>query len=624
MCIFSLPERFVRAEKKFYSDMSILIWFRFFVIFVNETFTSPCQTMVKRKYLFLFFVLWIEMPLSGMTVKDSLRRNLPYLSGVDKLRTLEQLSGFYLNNNLDSAFYYLSLLEKTAVEQNNSHFESAAYSSLGLYYFYSGEFLKAQDFLQKAIRIQEKNQDTARLAHSYNVLAGVYGESGDYGKSIEILSKALKIYELQHNINGLEKVYNNWGYLFMKLDDYHKAMVYYKKALSLIEKYKLNNNRGVLYSDMGICYKEFGQYDSALCCYRRALNEYKLHKTYNNIPMLYQSFGNLYGFRLGKPDSALFYLSEGIKMARKYDPNSLIELYFSLGQIEQQKKRYAESLKAFDKSLQVAAKTGDLNGQQQAHYGLFRVNKKLGRFPEALFHFQQYVAFKDSVDNKETRVAIARLEEKYQNEKNQVYIQKLMEKQEADRRLKIIMLLGILTLAVMLVLVIYGIFQRRKRNKLEKELLKAEKEKVDEKLRYQNRQLASQALMMMQKNKMMQMLYHSLKNVPKETEEIRPYLNRIKHQIKRNLQSEKDWELFKLYFEQVNKTFFQKLKAINPGLTQNDLRLAALTKLGLNIKEVADVLSLSPNSIKGARHRLRVKLGLGSEEDLGRFLGGID
>ncbi len=221
-------------------------------------------------------------------------------------------------------------------------------------------------------------------------------------------------------------------------------------------------------------------------------------------------------------------------------------------------------------------------------------------------------------------MAIARLEEKYQNEKNQVYIQKLMEKQEADRRLKIIMLLGILTLAVMLVLVIYGIFQQRKRNKLEKELLKAEKEKVDEKLRYQNRQLASQALMMMQKNKMMQMLYHSLKNVPKETEEIRPYLNRIKHQIKRNLQSEKDWELFKLYFEQVNKTFFQKLKAINPGLTQNDLRLAALTKLGLNIKEVADVLSLLPNSIKGARHRLRVKLRLGSEEDLGRFLGGID
>ncbi len=297
-----------------------------------------------------------------MTVKDSLRRNLPYLSGVDKLRTLEQLSGFYLNNNLDSAFYYLSLLEKTAVEQNNSHFESAAYSSLGLYYFYSGEFLKAQDFLQKAIRIQEKNQDTARLAYLYNVLAGVYGESGEYGKSIGILSKALKIYKLQYNINGLEKVYNNWGYLYMKLGDYHKAMVYYKKALLLIEKYKLSKNSGVLYSDMGICYKEFGQYDRALCCYRRALNEYKLHKTYNNIPMLYQSFGNLYGFRLGQPDSALLCLSEGIKLARKYDPNSLIELYFSLGQIEQQKKRYAESLKAFDKSLQVAAKTGDLNG----------------------------------------------------------------------------------------------------------------------------------------------------------------------------------------------------------------------------------------------------------------------
>ena len=559
-----------------------------------------------------------------MDTGDSLHRILPHLSGTQKLQVLDKLADHYMNNNLDSSYFYLNLLKDYAIETHNERYQSVAYSSLGLYFFYSGQFPEAQNFLQKAIQLQKKNNDTVHLAHSYNVLAGVYGESGAYKKSINILYKAMKIYELQRDMEGLEKVYNNWGYLYMKLGDYSKAMAYYKKALSLIKRNKLNKNRGFLYSDMGICYKEFGKYDSALCCYNLALKAYKKHKTFNAIPMLYQSFGNLYGFRLGRPDSAQAYFEKGIKLARQYDSNSLIELYFSLGQLEERQKKYRKSIETYGQSLHVAEKTGDLNGQEQAHYGLFHVYKRINRLPEAISHFQKYVAFKDSIDNKETHIAIARLEEKYKNEKNLIYIQKLKEKQETDRRLKIFMLLSILFLFILLAFIVNGIIQRKKRNKLEKELLKAEKEKVDEELRYQNRQLASQALIMMQKNKMLQLLYDSLKNTPKEPENIPGYLNRIKHQIKRNIQSEKDWDLFKLYFEQVNKTFFQKLKAINANLTQSDLRLAALIKLGLNIKEVAAVLSLSPNSIKGARYRLRRKLGLSNEEDLGHFIGGID
>jgi DNA-binding CsgD family transcriptional regulator len=312
------------------------------------------------------------------------------------------------------------------------------------------------------------------------------------------------------------------------------------------------------------------------------------------------------------------------KNAKKYNSNSLIELYFSIGKLKEQQKKYGESLDAYNKSLAVAENSGNLNGQMRARYGLYKVNEKSNHLREAISQFQKYVTLKDSISNKETKTIIARLEEKYKNEKTLMYEQKLKEKQKADQHRKIALILGMAFFVVLLTFIFYSVSQRKKRNALEKELLKSEKDKMNEDLRYQNRQLASQALVMMQKNKMLQSIYDSLNAVPKDKESIPGFLNKMKYQVRRSIQSEKEWNLFKLYFERVNKTFFKKLKGMNHELTHNDCRLAALIKLRLNIKEAASVLNLSPNSIKGARHRLRVKLGLKSQEDLEEFIVRID
>ncbi len=93
--------------------------------------------------------------------------------------------------------------------------------------------------------------------------------------------------------------------------------------------------------------------------------------------------------------------------------------------------------------------------------------------------------------------------------------------------------------------------------------------------------------------------------------------------VNRNMNSEKDWSLFKLYFEEVNKDFYSTLQNRFNGLTSGDLKLAALIKLNLNIKEAAAVLNVSPDSLKKARYRLRLKLGLNDRENLADFLNKI-
>jgi DNA-binding CsgD family transcriptional regulator/bifunctional DNA-binding transcriptional regulator/antitoxin component of YhaV-PrlF toxin-antitoxin module len=166
----------------------------------------------------------------------------------------------------------------------------------------------------------------------------------------------------------------------------------------------------------------------------------------------------------------------------------------------------------------------------------------------------------------------------------------------------------------------------------EQELAKAnlEKSKLKEselkkEIQYKSKQLTTHALNMIQKNTLMQEIQGELNQLTQKTKSNdKTSFQKLHLLIKRNLRSEKDWELFKLYFEDVNKTFYEKLTKINPDLTSKDLKLCALLKLNMNIKESASVLNIEPASVKTARYKLRKKLNLKPDENLVEFIRKID
>ena len=86
------------------------------------------------------------------------------------------------------------------------------------------------------------------------------------------------------------------------------------------------------------------------------------------------------------------------------------------------------------------------------------------------------------------------------------------------------------------------------------------------------------------------------------------------------MKTDKEWNLFKMYFEQVNKNFFQNLTTRFPGLNTNDLRHCALIKLTLNVKEAASLPNVSPHTVKSARYRLKKKLDMEAADSLGNFI----
>jgi len=184
----------------------------------------------------------------------------------------------------------------------------------------------------------------------------------------------------------------------------------------------------------------------------------------------------------------------------------------------------------------------------------------------------------------------------------------LEEKQRAAALQNTLLIGGIVALISLFGLLYYGIRQKMKRNKLEKEKIAAE-------LSFKKKELTTHALNLARKNETLENLKSKAQEL-KEKENIGNGYNQLIRSINFDLQNDNNWENFSRYFEEVHKDFNSNVKTKYPQVTSNELRLLALLKMNLSSKEIASILNISAEGIKKARYRLRKKLDLTTEDSL--------
>jgi len=98
-------------------------------------------------------------------------------------------------------------------------------------------------------------------------------------------------------------------------------------------------------------------------------------------------------------------------------------------------------------------------------------------------------------------------------------------------------------------------------------------------------------------------------------EEIAAIINELDgHLIQEN------WKRFQLSFEAVHSGYIQILAEAHPELSPAEVKLCIFLKLGMNTKDISNLLYLNPESVKVARYRLRKKLGLTFPHNLHNYL----
>jgi len=175
--------------------------------------------------------------------------------------------------------------------------------------------------------------------------------------------------------------------------------------------------------------------------------------------------------------------------------------------------------------------------------------------------------------------------------------------------------------------------QEQIREKLEKKLerqaeisssmiMQIRNEQLEKNIISKSEELANSTMAVIKKNELLLMIKQGLSKLKAESESrvSTPLLKQVQHLVDSNISTEHDWQVFENNFNQVHDEFIKKLLKKYPTLTPSDVKLAAYLRMNLSTKEIAHLLNITNRSVELKRYRLRKKMNLESEVNLGEFM----
>lgn len=139
---------------------------------------------------------------------------------------------------------------------------------------------------------------------------------------------------------------------------------------------------------------------------------------------------------------------------------------------------------------------------------------------------------------------------------------------------------------------------------------KSRNDVLQQKLEANERELVGNSLYIHQKNKLLADLRYQIRDIGQLYPNAKhPVLKNIESSLNDSRYFDSEWDKFKLHFEQVHPDFFEKINALHPNLTNNEMRLYAYFHIKLSTKEIAALLNIEPASVRQAKARLNKKMG---------------
>lgn len=185
---------------------------------------------------------------------------------------------------------------------------------------------------------------------------------------------------------------------------------------------------------------------------------------------------------------------------------------------------------------------------------------------------------------------------------------------------------GLMYIVWMLILRRYRNIHLKKIRLRETRRLRALAGELQQEVEQKNAELLTQTSFIIQKNELILRVKDIVDDFysKNKTSSLAPLYQKINSLLNNNMNTEDDWKMFLIKFEEKHTGFFKRLKILYPQLTNSDLRLCACLKLNLETKEIASLMNLSVRAVENSRYRLRKKLNIQPSQNLNEFFVGID
>lgn len=303
----------------------------------------------------------------------------------------------------------------------------------------------------------------------------------------------------------------------------------------------------------------------------------------------------------------------------------------SIGKTYYEKKEYSKSKSSLENAAAIASKIKMNEELRDTYLYLAQVSNKMLNDSAAYRYQKLHTAYADSMRSKERTSQLAEMEVRFESERKEKENQLLKKDNDLNK-----LYAAVASISFISVIIIGFLFFTRQRIKIrstqtivesEKRLLEAELKNAQlnqlqlrKEIDFKNKELTTYALTMVQKNEILEEVRSSIEQILKNTDALEEPLKKLGKVVDYSFHLDKDWNEFKIFFEGVHNDFFVKLKGQFPDLSSTDLKLCALIRLNLNIKQAAAILRISPDSVKIARHRLRKKFNMQTEDNLNGFI----
>jgi tetratricopeptide (TPR) repeat protein len=495
---------------------------------------------------------------------DSLHHLLRKLSqDTNRINVLIELSAAQRQLNADSV---LSTAEKAlALSQDLDYYYGIinAYSLIAYAYNQKGKLLKASEYLLKTIDIGKLKKDTFLLACNYNNIGILFVTSGQRKESITYFNEAIAYYKLLSDEDGIMTATHNLADAYSYLNRDSIALVYHKKALEISNKIGDDGMKSTIFRGIGNDYYKLGQYQEALLFEQKALQ----------------------------------FESKSFDSATKY------AIQICLAKIFLVLKSPEKALKAAETGVSLATSANDKFAMSEGYEQLSKAYLAVKNFEKAFQYHVQYSNLQDSLKDADNAIAIEKLNYRSALEKKESEIILLQERNEAEAFRKNISIIALV------VALIFGFLLYNRYRLI-----------VEKKFQLKRKELDFYIKSLIEKSETITRINLELESVKNNLSDGITQIRKFDKILQTNILTEEDWENFKKAFQEIYPIFFSRIRYQYPEITAAELRLSALVKLNLSLKETATILGISPESVKTARYRLRKKFQIRENETLEQFI----
>ena len=205
---------------------------------------------------------------------DNVRAIEEILTGIEIFRDLRDtsnliqasniLAGIYVSINKyeDASQIYQDMLGN-AIKSNDSVNIAGNFEYIGIVDFFQGDYENAIMNYERSLKINQKLNNSYRLAINISNIAEPYMEMGEYQKALELLHKAKHLQEKHEFKSVLIFSYFTLGKVHTHLQSFDSGLYYYEKSLQMMDETSEKRDKQLVFRLIAENYAIRGAFEKA-------------------------------------------------------------------------------------------------------------------------------------------------------------------------------------------------------------------------------------------------------------------------------------------------------------------------------------------------------------------------